>query len=83
LMLAGNAQTVMNDNSSRFGKYTRLYFDKEGHAMGVEISEYLLEKVAQLFRPPLDPPHHPLNIVARCGARRRRAQLPRVLLPVC
>eukprot|EP00045_Choanoeca_perplexa_P014765 m.175694 g.175694 ORF g.175694 m.175694 type:complete len:1225 (+) comp16788_c0_seq1:101-3775(+) len=40
----GNAQTVMNDNSSRFGKYTRLYFDKEGRAMGVEISEYLLEK---------------------------------------
>eukprot|EP00049_Salpingoeca_infusionum_P007985 m.128854 g.128854 ORF g.128854 m.128854 type:complete len:1133 (+) comp13879_c0_seq1:284-3682(+) len=40
----GNAQTTMNDNSSRFGKYTRLLFDSSGHAMGVQISEYLLEK---------------------------------------
>eukprot|EP00056_Hartaetosiga_gracilis_P009653 m.139195 g.139195 ORF g.139195 m.139195 type:complete len:1159 (+) comp13164_c0_seq11:64-3540(+) len=40
----GNAQTTMNDNSSRFGKFTQLLFDAEGHAMGVQINEYLLEK---------------------------------------
>lgn len=34
----------MNDNSSRFGKYTRLLFDGDGAVMGVQLSEYLLEK---------------------------------------
>ncbi|KAK3097735.1 hypothetical protein FSP39_012604 [Pinctada imbricata] len=39
----GNAQTAMNDNSSRFGKYIQLVF-QEGQVMGAKISEYLLEK---------------------------------------
>jgi len=40
----GNAQTTMNDNSSRFGKYTRLLFQETGAVMGAQLSEYLLEK---------------------------------------
>ncbi|XP_053788317.1 unconventional myosin-VIIa-like isoform X3 [Vidua chalybeata] len=39
----GNAQTVMNDNSSRFGKYIQLHFQKNT-VQGAKLSEYLLEK---------------------------------------
>ncbi|XP_009984248.1 PREDICTED: unconventional myosin-VIIa-like, partial [Tauraco erythrolophus] len=39
----GNAQTVMNDNSSRFGKYIQLRFQKNT-VRGAKLNEYLLEK---------------------------------------
>ncbi|KAL2085688.1 hypothetical protein ACEWY4_019008 [Coilia grayii] len=40
----GNACTVINDNSSRFGKYLEMRFTAGGTVVGAQISEYLLEK---------------------------------------
>uniref|UniRef100_A0AAY5EK05 Unconventional myosin-Va n=1 Tax=Electrophorus electricus TaxID=8005 RepID=A0AAY5EK05_ELEEL len=46
----GNAKTTRNDNSSRFGKYIEIGFDKRFHIIGANMRTYLLEKSRVVFQ---------------------------------
>jgi myosin-5 len=48
----GNARTIRNDNSSRFGKYINIAFSGQGQLLRASIDTYLLEKVRLIYQTP-------------------------------
>lgn len=54
----GNAKTIRNDNSSRFGKYLEISFDKNYHIIAAHMRTYLLEKSRVVFQAPNERNYH-------------------------
>nr|CCA21290.1 myosinlike protein putative [Albugo laibachii Nc14] len=54
----GNARTIRNDNSSRFGKFIKLHFSVAGQLIGASIQTYLLEKVRLAYQAETERNYH-------------------------
>ncbi|XP_044294397.1 unconventional myosin-X-like [Varanus komodoensis] len=54
----GNAKTVYNNNSSRFGKFIQLHFSQNGHIQGGRVTDYLLEKNRVVHQNPGERNYH-------------------------
>merc|ERR1712042_243333 len=54
----GNAKTVRNDNSSRFGKFIRIHFNASGKLSGADMVVYLVEQSRLTYQQPLERCYH-------------------------
>lgn len=69
----GNAKTLRNDNSSRFGKYIDVHFDGEGAIKGAQIEQYLLEKSRIIGQQKGERNYHIFYMMHQGGSSRKAA----------
>ena len=69
----GNAKTLRNDNSSRFGKWINVHFDRKGTIAGAEVKTYLLEKARVIHQTAGERNYHIFYQV--CAASKRDKML--------
>jgi len=72
----GNAATVRNHNSSRFGKFIRIFFDASGTRMvSMSLNTYLLEKVRVVSPSPNERTYHLFYSLVAGATRKGRPEL--------
>jgi myosin heavy subunit len=73
----GNAKTVRNDNSSRFGKYVRIIVNSESRRIkGAAINNYLLEKSRVVGPGPQERNYHVFYSLLK-GATKEQLEVPK------
>lgn len=71
----GNAKTVRNNNSSRFGKWMEVHFNGRAQICGSQIINYLLEKSRVVFQAPNERNYHIFYMITAASTPELRTRL--------